>query len=400
MISIRIKQKNTPLSNGLYPIVLQIIKNRKRKLISLDLYVNDGEFKNNQFSRKVSNHSVKNQLISKQLSRAYEIVDELRIEKGDFTLEEFDNRFRGRATNRESVLEFFDVIIDENKRSGKISTAMAYKDSKLTLFKFAKENIQFSEINPDFLIRFEISMRERGNKNGSIAFRMRQLRALFNKAIIRGMAKKKDYPFSLYKISKLKLENNKRALSIEEFKQLLDLDITLYPNLKFSLDLFLFSFYTMGMNYVDVMELKWSNINNVVLSYTRSKTKRKIVQKLLPPALDILKHYRSLPSQTEYIFPILLKHNLTPQQKANRKHKMMRKYNTDLSTIAYLANINSRLTSYVARHSYATILKHKGVPIDVISQALGHSNTKITEVYLKSFENEVIDEANKNLLNL
>ena len=156
-----------------------------------------------------------------------------------------------------------------------------------------------------------------------------------------------------------------------------------------------------GINLTDITLLRWSNILEGRLFYTRAKTGKDFNLRLLAPALEIMERYRLFTGGKpgNYVFPILdAERHLTATQKDNRIHKLTGQINRGLKEIARMAGIDVVLTSYVARHTYATVLKTSGVPIAVISEALGHESEAITHTYLKSFENEVIEAANENLL--
>ena len=152
------------------------------------------------------------------------------------------------------------------------------------------------------------------------------------------------------------------------------------------------------MNFADIMLLKHTNINNGKITYTRKKTGVKLNLKVLPQAQVVLEKYQT---DTCYVFPILLRDDYTAAQIENRKKKVLRRYNKDLKDLAKLAGITSEnLTSYVARHTYATLLKFSGISTDIISQSMGHSSVLVTANYLKEFGNEMIDQANDVLSNL
>src|SRR5690606_20158047 len=160
-------------------------------------------------------------------------------------------------------------------------------------------------------------------------------------------------PFKIYKISKLKGKGLKKALSIEQVKKIVSLDLKKYPWLTNSLHYFVFSFYTRGMNFADMMRLEWKQIDDERIYYTRSKTKGTFIIKIVPPVRKILDFYNEQSSETKYVFPILLHDNLTPSQVGNRKHKTLKNYNLQLKEIAEICGINKTLSSYVARHSFA-----------------------------------------------
>ena len=137
------------------------------------------------------------------------------------------------------------------------------------------------------------------------------------------------------------------------------------------------------------------NIMDGRLVYCRKKTKKTINLPLQHEALEVLEKYRS---DSEYLFPIFSAFHKTEQQKRNRLHKVITKVNDALKEIGKELGITIDLTTYVARHSYATVLKRSGVSTAIISESLGHSSEKVTQIYLDSFENSQIDEAMKNLL--
>ena len=148
-----------------------------------------------------------------------------------------------------------------------------------------------------------------------------------------------------------------------------------------------------------MIDLKWSDIHGERIRYIRNKTKRPFSVKINPPLRAILDYYRENSLGTKYIFPILLYNDLTPLQLDNRKKKTLAQYNKGLKEIANLCGINQALSSYVARHSYANCLKQKGVATDIIGESLGHSDIKITQVYLKELGNEIVDDAVEVLFN-
>ncbi len=163
----------------------------------------------------------------------------------------------------------------------------------------------------------------------------------------------------------------------------------------------MFSYFVQGINLTDIAMLRWSNLKQDRIYYIRAKTGKGFNIKLMEPAMQIIERYRTRTSDSpeDYIFPILdrTKH-LSPVQIDNRIHKMTGCINKSLKQIASLSGLDIPLTTYVARHTYATVLKKSGVPVAVISEALGHESESITQTYLKSFENEVIEAANQHLI--
>ncbi len=403
MASINILLRKKANARGEYPIVMRIVKDRKSKTITLGISCleKDWDFNNKRFKKSHSNWNQRNRILLKLEQRALKIVDDFLAQKVDYTLAQFEEKFRGtKLTKTSNVLEFFDMIIKEMVDADRISNANAYKSTKDSLLKFKGNQIPFQSVTPEFLEKYETFLRMNGNQNGGIAFKMRELRSIINKAITRKLIPQEIYPFRDYKISKLKSKPVKRALTIDEFRSIRDIDLSEHPHLKETHNYFMFSIYTRGMNFQDMMLLKWSNIQNGRIFYTRSKTKGKFNLEVIDKAQEILNYYKRQNRFTQYVFPILLKEGLTAQQIHYRKCKVLSKYNKRLKELGQLANIEKPLTSYVARHSFATILKMSGTPIEKISEMMGHADVNITMSYLKEFDNETLDKENRKLMDL
>lgn len=339
-------------------------------------------------------------MLHKFQERALQVIGELNLEKDDFTLEDFEQRYRVDPNPvQNDVFSFWKEIILEMVSAGRIGNAKVNKDTSDSVKKFhSSSRLTFKEITPSFLAKYEVFLRSRGGSDGGIGVRMRTIRALYNFAIQRKVVKQHHYPFNTYKVSRLKGKGLKKALNIEEVKKIIDLDLNKYPLLTNSRNYFVFSFYTCGMNFADMMKLEWNAISKDKIFYTRSKTKGNFMIRILQPVHEILSFYRTYSLGTKYVFPILLKENLTPSQMQNRKHKTLQRYNKDLKEIAEICEINKNLTSYVARHSFANCLKQKGVATDVISESMGHQNLAVTQAYLKELDSSVLDEAAELLI--
>jgi site-specific recombinase XerD len=396
MASIRLKLKSKKHSNGEYPIVLQIIKNRKTKIISLGIYskLDFWDSKVGLYKNKHSDSKILNVALEKIKLKARLILLEFEEDEVNFTLEEFEDRFRSINNNNFTVFEFWNEIVAEMEKSGSIGNAMVNSQTVTSIKKFhGNDKLTFNQITVYFLEKYEVFLRGNGGTNGGIGVRMRALRAIYNTAIRRGVVKKEKYPFKIYKVSKLKGKPLKKALSIEAIRKIENLNNLTSNRLINARNYFLFSFYTRGMNFADMMTLKWSDISNNNTYYTRSKTKVNFIIKVLPPTQEILDYYKINGNQTKYVFPILFRENYTPKQLQNRKHKMLSQYNSDLKHIAKLCNIETSCTSYTARHSFANCLKQMGISTDIISESMGHQDILTTQTYLKELGNSTLDDA-------
>lgn len=168
-----------------------------------------------------------------------------------------------------------------------------------------------------------------------------------------------------------------------------------HPELADSLRLFLFSYYARGMNFVDMAQLKRSNVYDGRIVYRRRKTNDPFSIPVSDALATIMAAFDRVDSP--YLFPILNETHATPRQQWDRMQKCLVKLNSDLKQVALVAGISVPLTSYVARHTFATTLKRKGVDVAVISESMGHESVNTTRAYLKRFGSEVLDAADQLL---
>lgn len=401
MATIKFLLKNKANSKGQFPIVLRITRNRKSKMISLGYYCDkkDWNTSNSQFKKSYPNHIQRNRLLAKNNEKALKIIDDFQIENYDFNLDEFEAKFRGQTYSNICVWDFWKETINDQIKGGKIGNAKAYKTTYNSFYKFCEgKKISFRNITPYLLEKYITYLRENGNKDGGIGFKLRELRAIYNKAIKHGVVSQKYYPFKNIQVAKFKNKNEKKALTREQVRSIENFDIENYPNLADTHRYFVFSYYSGGMNWRDMIQLKWENIISDRIFYTRSKTNQNFNIPVLEPLEKILKHYKKNNNSSNYIFPILLNNNMSPSQIENRSKKTRKKFNKQLKEIAQLLGIEENITSYVIRHSFATNLKYAGVSTDVISETMGHKDVSTTNAYLKDFGSEIKDDAMKKLL--
>jgi integrase len=402
MISIKTVLRKKKLSDDKYPIYLRITKERKSIFFRTPYTSLENEWDNKQgkFNKKANNYLLKNKLLLKFLDRATDVITGIEQEKVYYNLDEVEKALRIETNPTiNNVAPFWQEIISELELAGRTGNARIHSQTLKSIKKFHNnKELKFQQITPEFLEKYEAWLRSKGGTDGGIGVRMRSIRGIFNSAINRGRIKENIYPFKIYKISKLKGKGIKKALSLEDVHKITDLDLSNYPTLIDTRNYFVFSFYTRGMNFADMITLKWSDISEDRIYYTRSKTKKNFQIKALPPVQEILNYYKKRKNNTDYVFPILLENNMTYSHLENRKSKVLKRYNKRLKEISALCNIEKPVSSYDARHSYANCLKQKGVPTDIISESMGHQNVAITQAYLKELDNSLIDEAMEVLL--
>ena len=213
---------------------------------------------------------------------------------------------------------------------------------------------------------------------------MRDLRARYNEAVKLELIDDQE-PFKHYSIKSIKTKRQ-IAITKNDIDKFISFDYTNNTKYKLSYLTFLFSYYSAGINFTDVCKLKKGQIIDELV-YTRSKTGKLMTIPLYKKNKEILKKIHSIPKENnDYIFPYLTNFHETDRQIADRIKKTRTKYNKDIKFIAKNVGITANLTSYVARHSFATTLYQSGTPVSVIKELLGHENVAITEVYLKQFD--------------
>lgn len=232
MATIKILLRNKLKENGLSPVIIQIIKDRKVKIITLGLDCKKSEWDQTDscFKKNHTNYIQRNRLLLKLKDRALKIIDDFRIEDLDFSLKEFEDKFRHKSTSNNKVFDFWNEQIEDKIQTGRTGSASISKDTMSTVKQYyKKKNLEFKDITPYFLNKFEIYLRKRGYTGGGLGVRMREIRALYNKAIENGIVDEKYYPFKTYKVSKLKSGNTKKALTKEQVKKIIDLDVSKLP---------------------------------------------------------------------------------------------------------------------------------------------------------------------------
>lgn len=382
---------------------LRFTLNRKLKYISTGIPINitDWDFDKQKLADSCPAEQ-EIQLIS-QLEHYHKKIRRLKALEIEVS---FENLFESEKKKTIiTVREYFQKIIKQLEELGKLNTRDKYKFTLSSLQKFRSMDIPFTEINLQFLKDYEIFLLKSNQANNSIATKFSNLKSAYNKALDDNIFICEEHAFKKFKIGSLWTPTRKRAITKNEIHILRALDLSILskypkPYLELARDLFMFSYLTAGINFKDIAMLRYCDIENNRIYYTRNKTQKKLTFQLLPDALKILEKYIKKDAEDDdYIFPILNKQlHITAQQKYDRIQKVRGKINTNLKIISKAMKLKHNLTTYVARHSFATILKNSGVNIALISEALGHSDLSTTQIYLDSFENEQVDAAMSNLL--
>jgi site-specific recombinase XerD len=390
--------KNRKRKDGRHPITLRITDGNSRKYIAsgfychLDEWDDENESVNRIYRLKKPSRTLVNTYLLKHRAKAEEIHNQF-IKEGlsDYSSEQFMKLYSNSDNHRITTFMAFERRIEELSKTGRIGNAEIYKTTLQAFRKFCKRDLLLRDVNPDFLEEWSKELKASGAKETTISAYMRTLRALFNYAIQKRWIRPEYYPFRDFKISQFSVETTPRALDADKLEKLLTMDV--FPDQQLARDIFVFSFFGRGISFIDIALLTNRNIHKNQISYERKKLSKKPVQVtfiIRPEIQEIIDRYSD--DNRGYLLPILNKNiHKTEQQKKDRIKKVRRQVNKTLNNIGKQLG-EDNLTSYVARHSYASYMFQKGMSPMMIKESLHHKNLKTTEIYIKSLGYDAIND--------
>lgn len=388
--------KSKKLSNGESPLMIRICKDGKKKYVGLGISVSPRhwDFQKQHPRSNCPNYEEIKILIHRTVQEYREKAFCLKSNDREFTANTLGDVI-GTKKRAGTVNDVFLEYIEKLDREGRNGYSKSVRQVYNSLVKYNGHlELFFVDIDGCWLKRYEQSLRRKGLAENTIGIRLRTLRAIYNYAIEKGVASADKYPFKQYKVSRLQQETVKRALCKDGFERIINY-VGKDKYQQFAIDIFAFTYYIGGINFVDIANLTVKNIQDGQLVYRRKKTAKLIKLPIPQPAQLLIDKYHS---DSTFLFPIYNTTHITTQQKENRLHKVITKVNTRLKMIGKELDLSIPITTYVARHTQATVMKRAGVPTAVISQIMGHSSEKVTQIYLDHFDNEQIDEAMQHLL--
>ena len=401
---------------GLY---FQIIHNRVVRQLNTD-YKAFAEEWDAESKSVVVNGNRSNLLLGIQerlawdVARLEKVVRSLETERRRFTADDVITMFH-KLTKESSLFTFMHGVIAQLKQLGKVRTSETYTATLKSFMAFRDEqDVPLDGISSDMMLMYEAHLKARGVRMNTISFYMRNLRAVYNRAVEKGLTQPNN-PFRHVYTGVDKTV--KRAIPIKAIKALKELDLSMKPSLDFARDMFLFSFYTRGMSFVDIAYLKKTDLQNGILTYRRRKTGQELSIKWEKCMAEIIAKYPE--NKTDYLLPIIKEEGngrnsvshqaclngrvVTDEGKANERRQYdntLHLVNYRLKELSTMLKLQRPLTMYVARHSWASAAKSKNVPLSVISEGMGHDSEATTQIYLASLETSVVDKANKMILGL
>ena len=286
---------------------------------------------------------------------------------------------------------FAETLIGQKREEGHLSLAIKYQSSLNSLNRFLDGRLlTFDEMDASQMLGYETYLKKQGLCSNTTSFYMRNLRAIYNQAVEQGLTPQ-NYPFARVYTGIAKTV--KRAVNVEEVQKIKTKELPADSTVAFSRDIFLFSFYTCGMSLTDIAHLKESDLQGDFLSYCRQKTGQRITIRWEPCMQRLVDKYKN--EGSPYLIPII---TCPGEDEARQYQNQIHLINHHLKKLGEELGLSSKLTSYVARHSWASIAKSQDVPVAAISEAMGHTTERTTRIYLKSFENTLVDCANQKVL--
>jgi len=326
------------------------------------------------------------------VSRLKAVIARLETDGRRYTADEVITAFR-RRTQEASLCNYLHGAIAHLRQMGRERTAETYTSALRSFMTFTEgRDLPLDGVNSALMERYEAWLRSRGVRMNSSSFYLRILRAVYNRAVEDGLTPQR-HPFAHVYTGVEKTA--KRAVPLKTIKALKRLDLTGKPRLALARDLFLFSFYTRGMSFVDMAYLRRGQLQRGLLTYRRRKTGQELSIRWERCMQQIVEKY-STDCMGDYLLPIIRRAGDERRQYTNALHVV----NQRLKRLSELLHLPRPLSMYVARHSWASAARQRHVPLSVISEGMGHDSEATTQIYLASLETTAVDDANRMLLSL
>ena len=404
MASLEIKYRHSSIEGKAGTLFYQVIHNRVARQINsgYKIYPDEWDIFNSQIIIPAKTGENRHRYlvslkkcIEEDTSRLKDIMIRFENLGYKYTADEIIEYYSAPPVN-EYFVSFCENLIEELRQIGKIRTTETYTTT-LNSFKrfmnFRKKgrDIPFDNIDSNLMMEYEQYLKSNEICPNSTSYYMRNLRAMYNRAVEKELVIQR-YPFKHVYTGIDKTV--KRAVPAKIIRQIRDMDLSHDSSLEYARDLFMFSFYTRGMSFIDMAYLKKSNLQNGFLSYRRKKTNQQLVIKWEKPMQEIIDKYDTIGSS--YLLPIILDAKTDERKQYKNAAQLV---NSKLKKLGKQIGLPIPLTSYVARHAWASIARSKNIPLATISEAMGHDSESTTRIYLASLDTSVVDKANSIILN-
>ena len=397
MATVKVKFKPSAVADHLGTIFYQILHERKQRQLFSDYHVFPSEWDGRHSTVIASSADGRNAIVLSirerirwDLDRLKRIIHKLDNEGLAYTADDVVDEFN-RLVNEYSLFNYMESLIIKLKQNGKIRTAETYASTLNSFKKFRKnKDIMLDCLNSEIMEAYESWHRQRGITPNTISFYTRILRAAYNRAVEEEIIENRN-PFRHVYTGVDKTV--KRALHLSVIKKIKALDLSLKPPLDFARDMFIMSFMLRGMSFIDMAYLRKSDLSNGYVTYRRRKTGQQLTIEWTKEMQMILDKYPE--NTSDYLLPII---RTRGENERNVYRNVGFNINYNLKRIAEKLRITIPLTLYVARHSWASAAKAKGIPLSVISEGMGHDSETTTQIYLASLDTSIVDKANSIIL--
>ncbi len=397
MASIKVKFRPSTVADHEGTIYYQIIHERKVRQLLTDYKVFPSEWDESRSMVTTTQKSERKSFILSirerirwDVERLTKIDRKLNSNGLTYTADDVIDEFN-RYAHEYSLFNFMENIIARLKQNSKVRTSETYKSTLNSFKKFRKdEDIMLDCLTSEIMEAYEAWHKGRGVAPNTISFYTRILRAVYNRAVEDDIIENRN-PFRHVYTGVDKTV--KRALPLAVIKKIKTLDLSLTPALDYARDMFLMSFYLRGMSFIDMAFLKKSDLKNGYITYRRRKTGQQLIIEWTKEMQMILDKYPE--NKSDYLLPVIRNHGINERcTYRNTAYNI----NHNLKRIAEIVGVSIPLTLYVARHSWASAAKAKGIPLSVISEGMGHDSEATTQIYLASLDTSVVDKANSLIL--
>jgi len=385
-------EERTPKSDGTYPIKIRLTYGRKQRYYKTKYYATKEEFEKIMSKSPRGDFKDKRLLLNVVEAKVTKLIEAMK----EFTFHEFKKLYDGKKEETKEVFGMMKSYASNLREFGQIKTAKNYESALSSFKKFHKKpSLYLNEVTIEFIKRYEKSMLSENKSPTTIGMYLRTLRTMMNIAMSKGIITQAAYPFGRHKYQIPSGRKMKRAYPISHIQKIFEYQ-TISPLIENARNYWILSYLCNGMNMKDIALLKNKNICNDMIHFTREKTKNTSKLNLKPVTVymteavkEVIAKLKSDKTEPDdFVFPILPTVR-TPEEEIDLIELFIKKTNKYLKKMGVELNLEIKLTSYTARHSYATIMKRNNVPTAYISDSVGHTNQRTIEDYFGSFEDSV-----------
>lgn len=397
MASVKVKFRPSAAVNREGTVYYQVIHERKPRQIATDYHIFSYEWNEQKSTVTCSNASERlgyilavRERIKGDLARLSRIIQNLENRRFEYEADEIVKEYE-RMQEENTLFNYMERLIAKLKYNGKVRTSETYRSTLNSFRRFREGNdIMIESLSREVMEEYQSWMEQSGLAPNTVSFYIRIVKAVYNRAVDDELT---DDHSPFRKVFTGVEKTVKRALPMKTIKKIRSLDLSLNPKLDYARDMFILSFMLRGMSFIDMAYLKKSDLKNRHITYRRRKTGQQLIVKWTPEMQAIADKYPNNP--TEYLLPILMN---TEAITLYAYRNMAYTVNRYLKRIGESIDLPIPLTMYVARHSWASAARAKGIPVSVISEGMGHDSELTTQIYLASLETSVIDKANSIIL--